>query len=156
MLYDHELMRQAERVVTLQDAKAMPGRVPGVKFKDLGGPPGVEGYMSNGSSISTTPSAQMDAISDKILAQLTVLAEGQASLTSKLKSQEASFSDRLNGLSSKMGRMGEGTPPDRRGDRTPTPVGSIECIACGKKGHKMSNCPDHKAFQSSREAAKDE
>ena len=32
VLYDHELMHQAERAVTLQDAKAVPGRVPGVKL----------------------------------------------------------------------------------------------------------------------------
>ena len=81
MLYDHELMRQAERVIMLQDAKVVPGRLPSVKFKDWGWPPGMEGYMSNGSSVSTTPSAQMDAMSDKNMAQLTVLAEGHRPLS---------------------------------------------------------------------------
>jgi hypothetical protein len=67
LLYDHELMRQAERAVGLSDAKKPQ------KTINLGGSPGMEGYSgysSNGSSVSTTPLSRIDEMSDKIMAQL--------------------------------------------------------------------------------------
>ena len=68
------------------------------------------------------------------------------------------FDSRIQTLSSKMGRMGETNPTnprDRDRDRERAPS-SVECIACGKKGHKMANCPDYTAFQKARDGAKDE
>ena len=60
VLYDHELMRQAERAITMLDAKGV--RAQGPKFKDLGGAAGMEGYPSSqGSSVSTTTSTKMDS-----------------------------------------------------------------------------------------------
>ena len=119
VLYDHELMRQAERAISMLDAKGTQshaGRV--VKFKDLGGAPGMEGYCSSqGSSVSTTTSAKMDEMGDTIMAQLTALSEGQAALSAKLKSQETAFDTRIQGLSTKMGRLGEAAPTNPRGDR---------------------------------------
>ena len=53
ILYDHELMRQAERVIGLADAKAKPP-----KAMHLGGAAAIEGYSgysSHGLSVSTTP-----------------------------------------------------------------------------------------------------
>ena len=157
VLYDHELMRQAERAVSMLDAKSM--RAPGLKFKDLGGAAGREDYPSSqGSSVSTTTSAKMDELGDRIMAQLTALTEGQTALVAKVKAQEATFDSRIQNLSSKMGRLGE-TPPsgtrDRDRDRDRVPSG-IECIACGKKGHKMANCPDYTAFKKAQEGAKEE
>ena len=157
VLYDHELMRQAERAISMLDAKGIQGRA--VKFKDLGAAPGMEGYASScGSSVSTTTSAKMDEMGDKIMAQLTALAEGQSALAAKLKSQETAFDTRIQGLSTKLGRLGEAAPTNPRGDRDRerTPISQVECIACGKKGHKMSNCPDYTAFQKSQDGAKDE
>ena len=73
-------------------------------------------------------------MSEKIMAQLVNLTEGQTALNSKLQSQEKAtkaFDDRLNSLASKIGREG-GT---RGGARSG--AGS-ECIACGKTGHQMA------------------
>ena len=153
-LYDHELMRQAERAVMLSDAKA---RAP--KAMHLGGqmaPEGYSGYSSHGSSVSTTPSARIDEMSDKIMAQLVNLTEGQTALTTKLASQEKltkSFDDRLNSLASRVGR--EGGPRGGGGARPGSESGG-ECIACGKTGHKMAKCPVYAAFQKSQKAADDE
>ena len=139
------------------DAKGV--RAQGPKFKDLGGAACMEGYPSSqGSSVSTTTSTKMDELGDKIMAQLIALSEGQAALAAKVKAQESTFDSRIQNLSSKMGRLGE-TPPsgtcDRDRDRDRVPSG-IECIACGKKGHKMANCPDYTAFKKAQEGAKDE
>ena len=153
-LYDHELMRQAERAVMLSDAKA---RVP--KAIHLGGAPeGYSGYSSHGSSVSTTPSSRIDEMSDKIMAQLVNLTEGQTALSSKLASQEKmtkSFDERLNALSSKVGREGGGGPRSGGRDRTGDDRGG-ECIACGKRGHKMANCPVFTAFTKAQKPTDDE
>ena len=152
-LYDHELMRQAERAVSLADAKAKPP-----KAMHLGGSPAIEGYSgysSHGSSLSTTPSSSIDEMSDKIMAQLVSLTEGQTALGSKLASQEKmtkSFDERLNSLASKVGREG-GT---RGGGTRPGSESGGECIACGKTGHKMAKCPVYAAFQKSQKTADDE
>ena len=157
VLYDHELMRQAERAIQMLDAKGM--RSPAPRFKDLGGPQAMECYPpSQGSSVSTTTSTKMDELGDKIMAQLTALSEGQAALAAKVKAQESTFDSKIQTLSSKMGRLGE-TPPsnprDRDRDRDRAPSG-VECIACGKRGHKMANCPDYNAFKKAQEGAKEE
>ena len=152
-LYDHELMRQAERAVMLADAKAKPP-----KAMHLGGSPlgeGYSGYSSHGSSVSTTPSSRIDEMSDKIMAQLVSLTEGQTALSSKLASQEKTtkaFDDRLNSLASRVGREGGG----RGGGTRPEAGVGGECIACGKTGHKMAKCPVYAAFQKSQKAADDD
>jgi hypothetical protein len=102
----------------------------------------------------------MDELGGKIMAQLTALSEGQAALAAKAKAQESTFDSKIQTLSSKMGRTGE-TPPsnprdrDRDRDRDRAPSG-IECIACGKRGHKMAICPDYSAFKKAQEGAKDD
>ena len=149
-LYDHELMRQAERAVAIADAKV---RAPqSVHLGDQKAREGYSGYSSHGSSVSTTPSARIDEMSEKIMAQLVNLTEGQTALSSKLQSQEKAskaFDDRLNTLASKIGR--EGGP--RTGART---GGGSECIACGKTGHQMAKCPVFTAFQKAQKPAADD
>ena len=149
-LYDHELMRQAERAVAIADAKV---RAPqAVHLGDQKAREGYSGYSSHGSSVSTTPSARIDEMSEKIMAQLVNLTEGQTALNSKLQSQEKAskaFDDRLNSLASKIGREG-GT---RGGARSG--AGS-ECIACGKTGHQMAKCPVYTAFQKAQKPATDD
>ena len=154
LLYDHELMRQVERAIGLADAKVKPP-----KAVHLGsGPVGMEGYSgysSHGSSVSTTPSARIDEMSEKIMAQLVNLMKGQTALTSKLQSQEKmakSFDDRLNSLASRVGREGG---PRGGGARTGAEAGG-ECIACGKTGHKMAKCPVYTAFQKTQKTTEDE
>ena len=93
-------------------------------------------------------------MSDKIMAQLVNLTEGQASLTSKLLGQEKmtkSFDDRLNTLASKVGR--EGVPRVGR-DRPGGELGG-ECIACGKTGHTMARCPVFTAFTKNQKPTDD-
>jgi hypothetical protein len=95
-------------------------------------------------------------MSDKIMAQLVSLMEGQAALGAKLASQEKttkSFDDRLNSLASRVGR--EGGPRSGGGARPGAESGS-ECIACGKTGHKMAKCPVYAAFQKSQKTTEDE
>jgi len=160
VLYDHELMRQAERAISMLDAKS--GRVQGPRLKDLGGSACMEGYPpSQGSSVSTTTSTKMDELGDKIMAQLTVLAEGQASLAAKVKAQESTFDSKIQNLSSKMGTLGESPPAgsrdrDRDRERDRDRPSNGECIACGKRGHKMASCPDFAAFKKSKDGEKDE
>ena len=86
-LYDHELIRQAERAVAIADAKV---RAPqAIHLGDQKAREGYSGYSSShGSSVSTTPSARIDEMSEKIMAQLVNLTEGQTALNSKLQSQE--------------------------------------------------------------------
>ena len=74
LLYDHELMRQAERAIGLLDAKTKPpASIPLGATKSM---EGYSGYSSHGSSLSTTPSARINEMSEKIMAQLVNLMEG--------------------------------------------------------------------------------
>ena len=152
-LYDHELMRQAERAVSLADAKVKPPKAMHLGLSQA--TEGYSGYSSHGSSLSTTPSSRIDEMSDKIMAQLVNLTEGQTALSSKLASQEKltkSFDERLNSLASKVGRE-DGTRGG--GSRTGSESGGA-CIACGQMGHKLAKCPVYAAFQKSQKPADDE
>jgi hypothetical protein len=148
-------MRQAERAVGLADAKGKPPKA-ALLGTGTGGVDGYSSYSSHGSSVSTTPSARIDEMGDKIMAQLVNLTEGQAALSAKLQGHEKmtkQFDDRLNTLASKVGREGG---PSKAGRERQSDERGGECIACGKPGHKMAKCPLFLAFTKSQKPTDDE
>ena len=70
----------------------------------------------------------------------------------KVDKSEQRMQQKINDVSSRIGRTGGGQNyedcPDRaaagRGDR------NVECIACGKRGHRMADCGQWKSFQSDK------
>ena len=151
-LYNHELMRQAERSMEITDAQvAPPLRVNMPRSHTTGDS---TASSSVGSGLSTANTERLEQLMTSMASQLTSVSDGQIALSDKVDKSEQRMQQKINDVSSRIGRSGSGQNYEERpeglrmsggrGDR------NVECIACGKKGHRMADCSQWKSFQSDK------
>ena len=88
--------------------------------------------------------------------QLTSVSDGQVALSEKVDKSEQRMQQKINDVSSRIGRAGNGQNYEDRSDGLRAGRGdrNVECIACGKKGHRMADCSQWKTFQSDKKGKK--
>ena len=145
-LYNHELMRQAERSMEITDAQVVPPMRANMQRSHATGESTTS--SSVGSSMSSANTERLELLMTTMATQLTSVSDGQIALSDKVDKSEQRMQQKINDVSSRMGRSG-GQNEDRT-DRTNRGDRNVECIACGKKGHRMADCGQWKSFQSDR------
>ena len=119
-LYNHELMRQAVRA-NMQRSHATGESTASISI---------------GSSLSTANTERLEQLMASMATQLTSVSDGQVALSEKVDKSEQRMQQKINDVSSRIGRAGNGQNYEDRSDGLREGRGdrNVECIACGKKG----------------------
>ena len=147
-LYNHELMRQAERSMEITDSQVVPPLRVNMQRSCATGESTAS--SSIGSSLSTANTERLEQLMSTMATQLTSVSDGQIALADKVDKSEQRMQQKINDVSSRIGRSGGGREFEDRTDRSGRGDKNMDCIACGKKGHRMADCSQWKSFQSDK------